>query len=385
MTSNANIVYLDNNATTRVDPAVRDAMLPYLSESYANPSSPYTFARAPMLAIAQARRQVAALLSAEPEQITFTSCGTESSNTALHSALRARPGRKSIVTTSVEHPSILRYCERLESHGYNVTYLPVDRNGQLVLKELELSISDDTAIVSVMWANNETGILFPVREAAAAAHCAGALFHTDAVQACGKVTIDLSDGLIDLLSLSAHKFHGPKGVGALFARDPDLLSSYLFGGEQERGRRAGTENVPGIAGIGKAAELAGAQLREHPADIAEMRDAFEQTLSGACSCLLTGTQGARLPNTSHIVFPGVEAETLIHLLDFDHICCSSGSACASGSSEPSHVLTAMGFSRQDARSALRVSFSRFNSSHDAEFAAGRVVEAARRLSGKHRC
>jgi len=353
------VIYLDNNATTQVDPQVLEAMLPYLSELYGNPSSMHSFGGQVGAAVQDARTQVAALLGAEDTEIIFNSCGSEGNNTAIHAALAAQPEKRHIVTTAVEHPAVLNVCKHLEKKGYTVTYLSVDGRGQLDLMEVEAAITGGTVLVTTMYANNETGVIFPVEEIGAIAKEHGATFHVDAVQAVGKVAIDLSQSNIDLLTLSGHKLHAPKGVGALYVRRGFRFRPFLLGGHQERGRRAGTHNVPGIVALGKAAELAQHHLaytwREQ-----ELRDMLEYGLLGTIPDLAVNGGGTtRLPNTTNIGFKYIEGEAILFMLNKHGICASSGSACTSGSLDPSHVLTAMGLPYTILHGSIRFSLSRF--------------------------
>jgi len=359
-------LYFDNNATTRIDPLVVEAMLPWLTELYGNPSSGCRLGKLAN-AIERAREQVAALLGCEPREIVFTSGGTESDNAALHSALQMNPERKHIVTTAVEHSAILKPCEALEKRGYEVSYLGVDSQGQLDMIDLEHILRPDTALLSVMMANNETGVLFPIHEIAEIVHAKGVFFHTDAVQAVGKIPIRLGESGISFMSVSAHKLHGPKGVGALYINRRTAFQPLLFGGGQESERRAGTENVAGIVGLGKAAELA-AQFMEYEATVVKaLRDAFENgVLERIPGVQINGDRTQRLPNTSNLSFKGVEAESALLLLERAKICASAGSACMAGSLAPSHVLRAMGCSNERARGSLRFSFSRFNTPAEIE-------------------
>ena len=374
------IIYLDNNATTALDPAVVEEMLPYLTKYHGNPSSGYGFGAQVRHALDLARERVAALIGCAPAEIVFTSGGTEANNSALHSALQLNPQRRHVVTTAVEHSATLRYCERLEKLGHEVSLVGVDRSGQLDLAEFERTIRPDTAIVSAMWANNETGAIFPAVEMARIARAKRVPFHTDAIQAAGKVPIAVSECPINFLSLSAHKIHGPKGVGALYVNARSAFRPLFSGGAQENSRRAGTENVAGIIGFGKAAELAAHALEQKAERMKTRRDRFEnRILAEIQGSSINGRDSARLPNTSSISFAGVEAEAALVLLDREHICCSAGSACHSGSLEPSHVLLAMGFDREDARSTLRFSFSRFNTEDEAAVAADAVVRTISRL------
>jgi cysteine desulfurase len=354
-------IYLDNNATTRVDPRVVEAMLPFFTEQFGNGSSIHSFGSAVGAAILAARKQVQALLGAEfDHEIIFTAGGTESNNTVLLSALETQVGRTEIITSTVEHPAILNLCAWLEqSRGVKVHRIPVDSFGRLDIAAYRDALSDRTALVSFMWANNETGALFPILLLAEMAHEAGALFHTDAVQAAGKVPIEVAGTAIDFLSLSGHKFHGPKGTGALYVKRGVKLKPLLRGGHQERGRRAGTENAPGLIGLGKAAELALASLQADALHISALRDTLQAGLLAAIpNAIVTGDPLERLPNTTTIAFEYVEGEAILLLLNREGIAASSGSACTSGSLEPSHVMRAMGVPYTAAHGATRFSLSR---------------------------
>jgi len=361
------LIYLDNNATTKVDPAVVEEMLPYLTELYGNPSSGYRFGQQVSKGLDLARERVAALISAEPGEIVFTSCGTESTNAAINSALQMDRDRQHIVTTRVEHSATLKHCETLAKRGVEITWLGVSENGQIDLAELEKAVRPDTALVTVMWANNETGVLFPIHEIAEIVRAKKALFHTDAVQAVGKIPLNLAESKINFLSLSGHKLHCPKGVGVLYVNKRTKFAPYLIGGGQEHGKRAGTENVASIVGLGKACEVAGEHLEHENTVVRAWRDTFEngvlETIEGA---QVNGDAEHRLPNTSNLAFEGIDSEGALMLLDQHHICCSSGSACTTGSVHASHVLKAMGFSDERARASLRFSFSRFNNSGEVE-------------------
>ncbi len=366
-------VYMDNNATTRVDLEVVDVMLPYFSEQFGNPSSIHSFGDKVGRAVKQARKQVQQLIGAERDsEIIFTSCGTESDSTAILSALKTLPERKEIITTVVEHPAILTLCEHLEKEGYKVHYLEVDKKGRLDLDAYQSLLSDQVAIVSVMWANNETGVLFPVEKMAEMAHAAGVLFHTDAVQAVGKLPINLKDSKIDMLSLSGHKLHAPKGIGVLYLRRGVRYRPLLRGGHQERGRRAGTENSASIVALGKAAEQALAHMEYENTFVAAMRDRLEAGILDAVpNCFVNGDPGSRLPNTSNIAFEFIEGEAILMLLNKQGIAASSGSACTSGSLEPSHVMRAMDIPYTAAHGSIRFSLSRYNTMDEIE----RVIEA----------
>lgn len=378
-------IYLDNNATTMVSPEVVEAMLPYFTEQYGNPSSLHQFGNRVGAALKQARQQVQALLGAEHDsEIVFTSCGTESDSTAILSALKAQPDRKEIVTTAVEHPAILSLCEHLEKEGYKIHRLKVDGRGRLDIREYMDLLSDRVAIVSVMWANNETGTLFPVEEMAELARSAGVMFHTDAVQAIGKIPIDLKDSCIDMLSLSGHKLHAPKGVGVLYLRRNTRFRPLLRGGHQERGRRAGTENTASIVALGKACELAQAQMDFEKTQVRAMRDRLERGILAAVPhCFVTGDPTNRLPNTCNIAFEYIEGEAILLLLNKQGIAASSGSACTSGSLEPSHVMRAMGIPYTAAHGTVRFSFSRYNTMEEVErtiAAVPPIVAQLRKLS-----
>ena len=354
-------IYLDNNATTPLDPAVIEEMMPLLTKCYGNPSSGYTFAAKARKAVDLARERLAALLGCEPPEIVFTSGGTESNNAVIHSALQFAPLGKHVITSAVEHSAVLRPCQDLEKRGCTVTFLGVDQDGNLDLAKFEAAIRPETALVSTMWANNETGVLFPVEKIAEICRRKGLLFHTDAVQAVGKIPMRLRDTAINLLSLSAHKLHGPKGVGALYVNWRTRFSPLIAGGGQENGRRGGTENVAGIVGLGKAAELACKYLAEGNCDIRAIRDRFEKSVLEAVSgASVNGTGAARIPNTSSLSFEGIESSSALILLDRHGICCSAGSACRTGSQEASHVLRAMNPNGDGARRSLRFSFSRLN-------------------------
>jgi cysteine desulfurase len=355
------IIYLDNNATTQLDPAVIEEMLPFLTKYYGNPSSGYGFAATARKAINLARERLAALLGCEPTEIIFTSGGTESNNAVINSVLQSAPRGKHVVTSLVEHSAVLRPCQDLRKVGCNVTFLGVDQHGNLDVTELEGAIRPETALVSVMWANNETGVLFPVEKIAEICRERGVLFHTDAVQATAKIPMRLRDTAINFLSLSAHKFNGPKGVGALYVNGRTKFSPLIAGGGQENGRRGGTENVASIVGLGKAAEVALKYLAEGKCDIRSMRDRFEKAvLEGLSGASVNGAGAARLKNTSSFSFEGIESPAALLLLDRQGVCCSAGSACRTGSQEASHVLRAMNPGSDGARRSLRFSFGRFN-------------------------
>ena len=363
-------IYLDNNATTRVAPEVVEAMLPYFSELYGNPSSMHTFGGQVGHAVKRGREQVAALLGVNPDEILFTSCGSESDNTALLSAVQSQPEKRRIITTRMEHPAILAPCQQLERQGYQVTYLGVDNKGRLNMDEYAAALTEDTAIVSVMMANNEVGNIFPVRKMAEMAKEKGVIFHTDAVQAVGKIDMKLHDMPVDFLSLSGHKLHAPKGIGVLYIRKGVRFRPFLRGGHQERGRRAGTENVPYIVGLGMAAELARTHIQHEQVEVAALRDRLEQKIIAAVpESMVNGDVENRLPNTSSIAFKNVEGEAILLMLDRFGICASSGSACTSGSLEPSHVLRAMGVPFTYAHGSVRLSLSRYTTQEEVDFVA----------------
>jgi cysteine desulfurase len=359
--------YFDNNATTRIAPEVADAMIPFLRDGWANPSSAYRLATDVHRAVEGARERVAALIHADPKEVIFTSCGTESNNAAIHSALVTQPGKRHVVTTSVEHSANMNFGEYLQKQGHEVTYLPVESDGSLDLHVLEKSIRPDTAIVSVMLANNETGVIFPLEEIAAICRSKGVLCHTDAVQTPGKLTLDVKSLGVDFLSLSAHKLYAPKGIGMLYVKRRTRFQPYVIGGHQERGRRGGTENVPHIVGFGRAAEMAMAGYAEEYQRVKQLRDRMETAiLRTVPNSFLNGSRDNRLPNTSNIAFEFVEAEAVLMLLDQVGICASSGSACTTGSLDPSHVLTAMGLTPMRARGCVRFSLGLYNTPEDVD-------------------
>lgn len=374
-------IYLDNNATTACDPAVVEAMLPFFTKQFGNPSSLHSFGNKVSFALKEARARVQVLLGAEHEsEIVFTSCGTESDNTAILSALKAMPERNQVITTAVEHPAILAICEHLEKEGYVITRLGVDKRGRLDLDEYKAALGPRTAIVSVMWANNETGTIFPVEEMAEMAHAVGAQFHTDAVQAVGKIAIDLKKTKIDMLSLSGHKLHAPKGVGVLYLKRGTRFRPLLRGGHQERGRRAGTENTASIVGLGVACELAQQYLAYENTEVKRLRDKLEAGILAAVPrSFPTGDVANRLPNTSNIAFEFVEGEAILLLLNQAGIAASSGSACTSGSLEPSHVMRAMGIPYTAAHGTTRFSLSRFNTEAEIDRVIAAVPPAIARL------
>jgi cysteine desulfurase len=380
----ADLIYLDNNATTRVDPAVVEEMMPYLTDFYGNPSSGYRFGAQVGKAIELARERVAALLGCDPEEIVFTSCGTESTNAAINSALLMDRDRQHIVTTRVEHSATLKDCETLAKRGHEVTWLGVDPSGQLDLGELERALRSDTAIVSVMWANNETGVLFSIAEISDIVRKKGVLFHTDAVQAIGKIPIQLRDAKVNFLSLSGHKLHCPKGVGVLYVNKRTRFQPFVIGGGQEAGKRAGTQNVASIVGLGKACELAAQYMEHETTEVRALRDHLENGLLNRIKAIgINGDREQRLPNTTNIYFDGIDSEGALMLLDQHGICCSSGSACTTGSVHASHVLKAMGLSDERARASLRFSLSRFTTRHEIDQALEilpKVIDKLRRVA-----
>lgn len=372
----SNIIYFDNNATTQVAPEVLEAMLPFFKDMYGNASSMHSFGGQVGKHIAVAREQIAELLGAMPDEILFTSCGTESDNTAVISAIETQPEKKHFITTRVEHAAMLAMGDYLEKKGYDVTYLSVDSKGQLDLAELEAAIRPDTALVSIMFANNETGTVFPIAEIAEIVKSKGVLLHVDAVQAVGKEIIDLKKLPIDFLALSGHKLHAPKGIGVLYIRRGTRFRPFLRGGHQERGRRAGTENSPYIIGLGKACELAGKNIAQERTEVARLRDMLEQGIvSQIPNSIVNGDREHRLPNTTSIAFEAVEGEAILLMLDQFGICASSGSACTSGSLEPSHVLRAMGVPFTYAHGSVRFSLSRYSTEEEVK----KVIEVTPKI------
>ena len=373
MLSQSPWVYLDNNATTRTDSRVVEAMLPFFREQFANPSSIHELGASAADGVRVARSQVCALIGAEREsEIIFTSGGSESNNTAILSALQTQHGRDEIITSAVEHPSVLALCAHLEKAGRaKVHRIPVDSRGSLNLDAYRHALSARTALVSIQWANNETGVMFPVPILASMAHDVGAVFHCDAVQAAGRVALNVEKSQIDMLSISAHKMHGPKGIGALYVRTGVKLVPLIYGGRQERGRRAGTENTPAIVGFGVAAEVAAQALQHDMSQMALLRNRLErEILCLVPGSIVVGDSRNRLPNTMNIAFEEVEADSILMMLDRASIAASSGSACTSGSMNPSHVLCAMKVPFSHLRGSVRFSFSRENSDHDVD----RVLE-----------
>lgn len=377
-------VYMDNNATTKVAEEVAEEMKPYLCELYGNPSSMHSFGGQVGKKITEARQKVASLLGCLPDEIIFTSCGTESDNTAIRGCLVAAGNKRKIITTRVEHPAVLGMCRELEHHGYTIVELGVDKQGRLDLDELKDCIDDDTAIVSIMYANNETGVIFPIEDIAAIVKENGVIFHTDAVQAVGKIPLNLAESDIDLLSISGHKLHAPKGVGVLYVRKGTRIAPFMLGGHQESGKRAGTENVPGIVALGKACELAQEYFEKEKTSVKKLRDKLEKKILTSCpDCFVNGDTENRLPNTSNISFEYIEGEAILLLLNKFGICASSGSACTSGSLEPSHVLRAMGVPFTAAHGSIRFSLSRYNIEKEVDFVAEKmpeIVDQLRKLS-----
>jgi len=380
--SKQSVYYLDNNATTRVAPEVVEAMLPYLTEQWGNPSSAYTFGKKAGHAVAEAREKVAALINANPREIIFTSCGTESNNAAINSALTSQPGKRHVITTIIEHSANIQFGQTLEKRGCEVTWIPVDRAGQLDVHEIHEAIREDTAIVSVMLANNETGVIYPVEEIAAICRAKGVLFHTDAVQTPGKLKLDVKTMEVDFLSLSAHKLHAPKGIGMLYVRKGVSFQPYVMGGGQEQGRRGGTENVANIIAFGKAAEIAMTSLEENLDRIRALRDRMEEGIINSIEgATRNGAKEPRLANTSNLSFTNCEAEAILLLLDREGICASSGSACTTGSMAPSHVLTAMGLTPELAMGAVRLSLSKYSTDEEVDHLLAKMPEIISRLRG----
>lgn len=374
-------IYLDNNATTMVAPEVVEAMMPFLTERYGNPSSMHTFGGLVGREIERARMQVAKFIGADNDyEIVFTGSGTESDNMAIMGTIAYYRDKRHIITSRVEHPAVLSLCKKLEKDGYRITYIPVDREGNPDIERLKSSVDDDTAVVSIMYANNETGVIFPVDEIGAYLKTRGVPFHVDAVQAAGKIPINVNNVNCDLLSLSGHKFHGPKGVGVLYVRRGTRMRPILYGGHQERGRRPGTENVPGIIGLGRAAELAAAHVADYDTKVRRLRDKLEQGLLGLFkNAVLNGNKQNRVPNTTNIGFEFIEGEAILLYLDEKGIAASSGSACSSGSLEPSHVLRAMGVPFTSAHGSIRFSLSRFITDDDIDYVISVMPEVVNRL------
>ena len=360
-------VYVDNNATTMVAPEVLETMLPYFTDQYGNPSSMHTFGGQVGFAVKEARAKVAALIGASPEEIVFTGCGTESDNAAIMAALQSQPDKRHLITTRVEHPAVKSLAENLSNKGYRVTFVPVDGQGTLDLDYLYDHLNEDTAVVSIMWANNETGVIFPIDEIAQRVREHGIVFHTDAVQAVGKIPVDVRSTPVDMLSMSGHKIHAAKGVGVLYVRKGTRFSPLLIGGHQESGRRGGTENTASIVGLGKAAELAASDWLKDMDRVRRLRDKLENSLlQQVPNAMINGSPQQRLPNTTSIAFEYVEGESILLMMDQYGICASSGSACTSGSLEPSHVLRAMGVPFTAAHGSIRFSLGTYNNEEDIE-------------------
>ncbi len=373
-------IYFDNNATTRVADEVFEVMQRYFCELYGNPSSMHTFGGQVGVRVREAREQVAALLGCHPGEVIFTSCGTEADSTAILGTLAAVPHRRKVITTRVEHPAVLTVCRDLENRGYHVIELGVDKQGRLDLDELGSLLDDDTAIVTIMAANNETGTVFPIEKIAEMVTERGITFHTDAVQIVGKVPLNLSETPIHLLSLSGHKLHAAKGVGVLYVRKGTRIAPFLLGGHQEGGRRAGTENVPGIVGLGKACELAARYMDDENTRVKALRDKLESAILASCpDSRINGDPENRLPNTTNISFEYIEGEAILLMLDRFGICASSGSACTSGSLEPSHVLRAMGVPFTAAHGSIRYSLSRYNTEDEVDFTIEKMPQIIERL------
>jgi cysteine desulfurase len=373
-------IYFDNNATTKVAREVFEAMEPYFCDLYGNPSSMHTFGGRVGVKIREARECVADLLGCDPSEIIFTSCGTESDSAAVLGTLAAIPHKRKVITTRVEHPAVLTVCRDLENRGYHVVELGVDKLGRLDPDELESELDDDTALVTIMWANNETGVIFPVEQIVEMVTSRGIAFHTDAVQIIGKVPLNLSRSRINLLSLSGHKLHAPKGVGALYIKKGTRVAPFLLGGHQEGGRRAGTENVPGIIGLGKACELAAMNMSDENTRVKALRDKLETAILERCpDSRVNGDTEHRLPNTTNISFEYIEGEAILLMLDRFGICASSGSACTSGSLEPSHVLRAMGVPFTAAHGSIRFSLSRYSTEEEVDFTIDKMPPIITRL------
>ncbi|MBN1673860.1 MAG: cysteine desulfurase NifS [Kiritimatiellae bacterium] len=374
-------VYLDNNATTKVAPEVIEAMRPFLEEFWGNPSSMHAFGGQVRRDVDKARAAVARLLNAAPGEIVFTSCGTESDNMAIRGVLDAADGRLNIITTRVEHPAVLSTCRFLADRGHEVIELGVDGSGHIDLADLRKALDRGPALVSIMWANNETGVVFPIDEIARIVKAAGGIMHTDAVQVVGKLPIDLSQTPVDLLSLSGHKLHTPKGIGAIYIRKGTKIRPLILGGHQEEGKRAGTENVPYIVGLGRACELATARMKEEIDRVARLRDRLEQGIIASCPDVrVNGDPKNRLPNTANVSFEFIEGEAILYDLNDAGIAASSGSACTSGSLEPSHVLRAMGVPFTAAHGSVRFSLSRYNTETEIDY----VIEKLPGIVGRLR-
>ena len=375
------IRYFDNGATTKVRKEVLDVMLPYLQEQYGNPSSLYSVGRISKKAIEEARKQVAMLINAKPNEIYFTGCGSVSDNTALKGLAYAnRQKGRHIITSKIEHPAILHTCQSLEEQGFDITYLDVDKNGFVDLEQLRNSIRNDTILISIMFANNEIGTLEPIEEIAKIAKMHNIIFHTDAVQACGNVPIDVQKMGIDMLSLSGHKIRAPKGIGALYVKTGIEFEKFMDGGHQERNKRAGTENVAGIVALGKACELARLELNSHMKKLQTLRDYYiTQVEEKVPNVKLNGSRNQRLPGNANFSFKDVEGEALLLKLDEKGICVSTGSACSSGSPDPSHVLVAIGLSKELAQGSLRTTFGEDNTIEDVDYLVENIEDAVKIL------
>lgn len=374
-------VYLDNAATTALSPKVLEKMMPYLTDIYGNASSPHSFGQTARIGVEHAREQVARAINADPSEIVFTGCGTESDNTVLF-GVAERYAKKGdhIITTNVEHHAILHSCAALEKKGIKVTYLPVDKDGLVTPEQVRDAITDKTILVSVMFANNEVGTIMPIPEIAAVCHEKGVLFHTDAVQAAGHIPIDVKAMGIDMLSISGHKFHGPKGVGVLYERNGIRLPSYIIGGEQEKGRRAGTENVAGIVGLGEALELAVTNMSETSARMTRMRDRLIEGIEATIpEVKLNGHRTKRLPNNVNFSIKYIEGESILLMLDMAGIAASSGSACTSGSLDPSHVLLALGLTHEVAHGSVRMTLGDDTTDEDIDYVLETLPKVAHRL------
>ncbi len=374
-------VYLDNAATTALSPKVLEKMMPYLTDIYGNASSPHSFGQTARIGVEHAREQVARAINADPSEIVFTGCGTESDNTVLF-GVAERYAKKGdhIITTNVEHHAILHSCAALEKKGIKVTYLPVDKDGLVTPEQVRDAITDKTILVSVMFANNEVGTIMPIPEIAAVCHEKGVLFHTDAVQAAGHIPIDVKAMGIDMLSISGHKFHGPKGVGVLYERMGIRLPSYIIGGEQEKGRRAGTENVAGIVGLGEALELAVTNMSETSARMTRMRDRLIEGIEATIpEVKLNGHRTKRLPNNVNFSIKYIEGESILLMLDMAGIAASSGSACTSGSLDPSHVLLALGLTHEVAHGSVRLTLGDDTTDEDIDYVLETLPKVAHRL------
>lgn len=375
------IRYFDNAATTRVKKEVLEEMLPYFHEKYGNPSSLYSIGRVSKKAIEEARKKVAGLINCNPNEIYFTGCGSESDNTIIKGIAYTNQRKgKHIITSQIEHPAVLHTCQMLEKNGFEVTYLKVNKNGFINVEDLRNSIRNDTILISIMFANNEIGTIQPIEMVSKIARMYNIVFHTDAVQACGNIPIDVKRMGIDALSLSGHKLYAPKGIGALYVRNGIEFEKFMDGGHQEKNKRAGTENVAGIVGLGKACELAQVHLKEHRQHLKELRDYFmaqvEEKIEGA---VLNGSKENRLPGNANFSFSGIDGEALLLNLDAKGICASAGSACTSGSSAPSHVLSSIGLSDELAHGSLRVSFGEDNTKEDVDYLVENLCEIVQRL------